>query len=310
MTKQQDYDAFNREFISPWFNMAADLWNTPSAARNTQHGQRPGTDNAPPGDKTFQTWQKGFNTLTSFMKLMGRPENQEALTNGITSLAEMLMHLSEDSVENTMEFQEHLLKTLSLIGQRTKPYTFDDTEQNIFESFRTLYEQEFQKYLYIPQFGLPRFHQENLAKLVDKFNIFNFNLSELIYLFSVPLDKTHQVMQDRMNEMLDRGTFFDDTAQAYDEWVKTLEGHYMILLKSRKYTQTLKNTIDAMAEYRKARDEVMGQILKLLPIPTNREMDDVYKELYAVKRQLKSLSKEMARLRKNGLPSAAPPFGR
>jgi hypothetical protein len=299
MTKQQDHDAFNRDFISPWLNMAANFWNNPSAAQDTQHGQAPGTENAPPGDKNFQTWQKNFNMLASLMKLMGQPENQEALTEGMTSLAEMLMHLSEDSVENTMEFQEQLLKTLSLIGQRTKPYTFDDTEQNIFESFRTLYEQEFQKYLYIPQFGLPRFHQENLAKLADKFNVFNFNLSELLYLFSVPMDKTNQAMQDQMNEMLDKGTFFDATTQVYDEWVKTLEGHYMILLKSGKYTQTLKKTIDAMAEYRQARDEVVGQLLKVLPIPTNREMDEVYKELYTLKRQLKALSKEMSQLKKS-----------
>lgn len=299
MTKQQDYDAFNRDFIFPWLNMTADFWNNPSAKRDSKHGQAPGTDKPPPGGKPFQSWQKGFSTLASFMKLMGRPENQEAFSDGMTSLGEMLMHLSEDSVENTMEFQEQLLKTLLLIGQRTKPYTFDDTEQNIFESFRTLYEQEFQKYLYIPQFGLPRFHQESLAKLVDKFNIFNFNLSEMIYLFSVPLDKTSQVMQDKMDEMLDRGVFFDDTTQAYDEWVKTLEGHYMILLKSEKYTRALKKTIDAMAEYRQARDDVMGQILKQLPIPTNREMDDVYKELYTLKRQLKALSKEISQLKKN-----------
>ncbi|ACN17265.1 PhaE [Desulforapulum autotrophicum HRM2] len=298
MTKQQDDDAFNKDFISPWLNLAADFWKNPSAKRDPQHGQAPGTDDAPPGDKTFQAWQKGFNILASFMKLMGQPENQEALSDGMTSLGEMLMHLSGDSVENTMEFQEQLLKTLLLIGQRTKPYAFDDTEQNIFESFRTLYEQEFQKYLYIPQFGLPRFHQENLAKLADKFNVFNFNLSELLYLFSVPMDKTNQVMQDKMDAMLDKGIFFNDTTQAYDEWVKTLEGHYMILLKSGKYTQTLKNTIDAMAEYRQARDEVMGQILKQLPIPTNREMDDVYKELYTLKRQIKALSKEISQLKK------------
>lgn len=298
MSKHQDHENPEGDFISPWLKMAANLWNVPTG--ENRQGQDPENGDLPPGDKSFQEWQNSLKNLTSFVKLMGKPENQKAFSNGLGTLLEMMMNLSGNSIENTIEFQEQFLKTLAMIGQRSKPYSFDDTEQNPFESFRTLYEQEFQKYLKIPQFGLPRFHQENVARLMDKFNIFNFNLSELAYLFSVPMERANRMMQEKMEGMLDKGDFFDDPSKAYDEWVKILEGHYMVLLKSNRYTLTLKNTINAMAEYRKARDEVMCQVLKALPIPTNREMDDVYKELYTVKRQLRKLSKEIAVLKEKG----------
>lgn len=303
MTKQQNRTNVHQDLVSSWMNMATTFWD------NAAKVQDPG--GVPPGNhgnedsqetkhnkahKNFETWQTTCKNLTSFLKLMTRPENQESVTKGMGSLYEMLLQMSGDSVEHTMEFQEQFLNTLTAIGQRTKAYNFEEIDQNMFESFRTLYEQEFQKYLQIPQLGLPRFYQERIATLVDKFNLFHFHLSELGYLFSVPIEKTNRVMQEKMEGMIDKGDFFDDTSKGYDEWVKILEGHYMVLLKSEKYTTVLKKTIDSMADYRNARDEVLCHVLKLLPIPTNREMDEVYKELHTVKKQLKALSKEIAQL--------------
>ena len=303
MTKQKTSTNLHGDLVSSWMNMATNFWDNaakvqdpdvvPPGNRDNGESQETKTDNA---FKKFETWQTTCKNLTSFMKLMARPENQESTTKGMGSLHEMLLQMSGDSVENTVEFQEQFLKTLTAIGQRTKAYDFEEIDHNMFESIRTLYEQEFQKYLHIPQFGLPRFYQEKIGNLLDKFNLFHLHLSELGYLFSVPIEKTNRVMQDEMEGMIDKGEFFDDANKGYDKWVKVLEGHYMVLLKSPKYTTVLKKTIDSMAEYRNARDEVLCQVLKLLPIPTNREMDEVYKELHTVKKQLKNLSKEIAKL--------------
>ncbi|MBI9089494.1 MAG: hypothetical protein JEZ12_09760 [Desulfobacterium sp.] len=303
MTKQQTRTNVHEDLVSSWMNMATSFWDNAAKVQDLG-GVPPGNPGSKESQgtknnnayKKFETWQTTCNNLTSFLKLMTRPENQESATKGMGSLYEMLLQMSGDSAEHTMEFQEQFLNTLTAIGQRTKAYDFEEIDQNMFESFRTLYEQEFQKYLHIPQLGLPRFYQERIATLMDKFNLFHLHLSELGYLFSVPIEKANRVMQDKMEGMLDKGDFFDDTSKGYDEWMKVLEGHYMVLLKSEKYTTVLKKTIGSMADYRNARDEVLCHVLKLLPIPTNREMDEVYKELHTMKKQLKALSKEIAQL--------------
>ena len=303
MTKQHPHTNLHEDLVSSWMNMATSFWDNAAKVQEQEsvppksHGSedtRETKNNT--AYKNFETWQTTCNNLTSFLKLMTRPENQGSLTKGMGSLYEMLLQMSGDSVEHTTEFHEHFLKTMTAIGQRTKAYDFEDIDHNMFESFRTLYEQEFQKYLHIPQLGLPRFYMERIATLMDKFNLFHFHLSELGYLFSVPIEKTNKMMQDKMEGMLNEGDFFDDTSKGYDEWVKILEGHYMVLLKSEKYTTVLKKTIDSMSDYRNARDELLCKVLKLLPIPTNREMDEVYKELYTVKKQLKELSKQITQL--------------
>ncbi len=51
--------------------------------------------------------------------------------------------------------------------------------------------------------------------------------------------------------------------------------------------------MDSLAEYRKSKTEVLYLFLKELPIPTNKEMDDVYKELYMMKKQIKEISGQL-----------------
>ena len=41
------------------------------------------------------------------------------------------------------------------------------------------------------------------------------------------------------------------------------------------------------------RDEMMYDILKNVPIPTNRDMDDLYKEFYELKKKVRELSRKL-----------------
>ena len=246
--------------------------------------------------RTYNTWKTVFKNLNAFMQRMTSPDNQVAISESIMTFFEFLTQITGDSSENLLEFQSQLLSSISKIGEHTKAYNFDDIDQHIFESFRKLYENEFKKYLYAPKLGLPRFHIERISVLIDKFNIHYSFLNELIYLFFAPLEKTNLIMQARMDEMMQQKNFVEDSGALYNEWIKMLEGHYMTLLQSDEYMKTLKNTIDSLADYRKSKEDVICLFLKELPIPTNREMDDVYKELYMVKKQLKDLTNQMSRM--------------
>ena len=67
----------------------------------------------------------------------------------------------------------------------------------------------------------------------------------------------------------------------------------MKLLQSPDYTRVMDKTIAALVDYRNARDEMMYDMLKNLPIPTNREMDELYKEFYELKKKVRKLSKKV-----------------
>lgn len=243
--------------------------------------------------RTYKTWKTGLKNLTTFIEMITRQDNREAVSEAMVTFFEFLTQITGDSSENILEFQSQLLDSISRIGEHTRAYNFDDIDQHIFESFRKLYNTEFKKYLYIPKLGLPRFHIERISVLIDKYNIYYSYLNELIYLFFVPLEKTNRIMQSKIDEMMTQKDFAADSGRLYNEWIKMLEGHYMKLLQSGEYTGTLKNTINALADYRKSKNEVVCLFLKNLPIPTNREMDDIYKELYMMKKQIKELAHQL-----------------
>jgi uncharacterized protein YukE len=79
----------------------------------------------------------------------------------------------------------------------------------------------------------------------------------------------------------------------YTKWIKTLEGQYMELFRSPEWHQSLNRLIDGAASFRASRNEILTDFIQFLPIPTNKDMDDVYKELYHLKKTIKQMAKKL-----------------
>ncbi|RJP87099.1 MAG: hypothetical protein C4518_12725 [Desulfobacteraceae bacterium] len=283
-----------------WLELTTGFWEEFSRILNETRTEPDTTapcssEESPLKDKhrTYQAWKTGLKSLNSFIQMVSRHDNQESVSGSMVTFFELFTQIIGDSSENLLEFQSQLLNSISKIGEHTKAYNFDDMDQRIFESFRHLYENEFKKYLYIPKLGLSRFHLERISLLIDKFNIYHSHLNELIYLFFIPLEKTNRIMQAKIDELMKQKDFIEDSGALYNEWIKMLEGHYMHLLQSAEYIRILNNTIDSLTDYRNSKNEVLCLLLKELPIPTNNEMDDVYKELYMMKKEIKRLTTQL-----------------
>jgi polyhydroxyalkanoate synthesis regulator phasin len=68
----------------------------------------------------------------------------------------------------------------------------------------------------------------------------------------------------------------------------------MTLFQSSDYVQTLGRTLDSLNGFLSARQEVLEDMLKLLPVPTHRDMDEINREIYLLKRRLRTLEKKLA----------------
>jgi len=240
-----------------------------------------------------QTWDRGTKIAGALAAMLSEPENLDAMFKATDTVPEFIMKISRQVWEGCFEAQKNWTERAVRIGKHEKAYCFDDLDQETFQTLREIYEKEFQRYFYIPQIGLTRFYQERANKAVDKYNLFQTSLSEFIYMFYVPMEKSMAVMQEKIKDMLEKGEISDNYKEYYSMWIKILEGHYMKLLQSPEYTQVMAKTIQSLVEYRSARDEMMYDILKNLPIPTNRDMDELYKEFYELKKKVRELSRKM-----------------
>lgn len=216
----------------------------------------------------------------------------ESLFKGAGTMPEILMRMAHTTMDGFLQMQHKWVERLGSLGKTSEAYRFEDLDANLFRAWKDIYEKEFQRYLQLPQLGLTRFYQEKFNRMLDKHALFQSTLAEFFRLLYLPMSRSITVLQEEVQALADRGEMPEDSKTLYRMWVKILEGHYMKLFQSQEYVETLGKTLDTMAEFSSAKNEVLEDFLSAFPIPTQSEIDTLYQELHRLKRRVRELEKE------------------
>jgi class III poly(R)-hydroxyalkanoic acid synthase PhaE subunit len=207
-------------------------------------------------------------------------------------LPEIFLKIAQSGLNSFVHLQRQWLQRAGKVQESTKSYTFENIDEDAVKVWTQLYETELRKFFNIPQLGLTRFYQEKMIRSVDQFNIFQNTVAEFLRLLSLPMEKSFQVMQEKLTVLADKGNLPEDSKAYYQMWIKILEGHYMTLFQSSEYTKILHKTLHSMSEFSQAKKDLLQDtLLYTLPIPTQKEMDELYKEIYLLKKRIKELEK-------------------
>ncbi len=164
---------------------------------------------------------------------------------------------------------------------------------------KTFYEgqaEDFRKILNVPQLGLNRYYQERFNKAVEKASDYQSALTEFLQLLMIPVEKSYYAVQEEIAKLEKEGkAAIKDSRALYQLWIQKLEDHYMALLRSDDYMNTLRETLNCLHDYRAARAEFFMDLLQNLPIPTNKDMDELYKDLHILKKRIKELERKVKR---------------
>jgi class III poly(R)-hydroxyalkanoic acid synthase PhaE subunit len=188
------------------------------------------------------------------------------------------------------------LKGIGKLGEEAKAYSFEGLEADTFKGWAEFYEKEIQPFLKAPPLGLTRFNQERANEAIDKFNQFQVAMAEFLHLLGLPMEKSLRVVQEKIEEQAKEGKLSENFKDYYNMWIKILEGYYMTLFKSPEYIRVLGRTVNVTEEYKAAREKVLADMLQFLPVVTNRDMDELYKEFYELKKKVKELAKKFEKL--------------
>jgi class III poly(R)-hydroxyalkanoic acid synthase PhaE subunit len=240
--------------------MAADFWG---AVGNISPAPDPAVP--PPSGRTEEVWTASRKLWNASTKAMSEPGFADMLQRGLQTVPDISMRLAQKSFEGFLEFQ--------------KRWAAD------------IYKKEFQQFLEIPQVGLTRFYQERCSQALDKFNLFQAAMAEFVNLISVPIDKSYRLMLEKLAELTHKGQLPEEPKHYYQMWIKMLEGHYMNLFQSPQYTETMARTIEALNQFLSTRNRALEDAFKLFPICTHRDMDDISREVYQLKRRIRALEK-------------------
>ena len=281
-------------FISLWIQSASDFWGTMLKNWSTAARSDPadsGSDRTG-GGRSRESLEAVLKTWQTLSSVASDPAAMEAVSKLTNAMPDILQKMAMAGWQGVFHFQQQWLEKAGRIGKSTPAYTFDNLDQETVKTWTQVYENEFRQFFAIPQLGLTRFYQERLNRALDRFNRFQNALGEFLQMFYLPMEKSFKALQDEMTGLMEAGKLTDDYNTAYRLWIKILEGHYMTLFKSPEYIAVMSNTLHALEDYLQARDAIIQDILKVMAVPTQKDMDDLYKEIYQLKKKIRKLEKQ------------------
>ncbi|UCF92844.1 MAG: hypothetical protein JSW39_01420 [Desulfobacterales bacterium] len=295
MNNNQKLERGAEDIFGNWMQASMDFWNSMTGRHGGMFDPAGALAQAAQSssDQAEKMWRSGNKMFQLWFSILGEPENLSSFAKGAEVLPGFMTQTVQQMWESFVEVHKQLLSRSTPLGQKAPASDFTQPDLNIFRTWKQIYQKEFQKFLNVPQLGLTRVYQERMQRFVDEANLFGTALAEFVRLFYVPIEKSLDIMQTKVEEMIEAGEFPEDPKELYLQWIKVLEGHYTTLLKSPQYTQVLNNMLQNLVKFRNARNELIYDALGNIPIPTNRDMDELYQEIYQLKKKVRELSRKL-----------------
>ena len=295
MNENEQNKSSPETLFADWMKISTAFWESVAStwpAFNKTGGAAPDAKREDKTSRFQKSWESTQKTWKTWSQIITEPETMKTLFEGTGILPEIFIKIAQTGMNSFVHLQQQWLQRAGKVQESTKSYTFENLDEDAVKMWTKLYETELSKIFNIPQLGLTRFYQEKMIRSVDKFNIFQSNLTEFLRLLSLPMEKSFQVLQEKLADLADDGNLPEDSKVYYHMWIKILEGHYMTLFQSSEYTNIMNKTLHSMSEFSEAKKELLQDtLLYTLPVPTQKEMDELYKEIYLLKKRIKELEK-------------------
>ncbi|SDT86648.1 poly(R)-hydroxyalkanoic acid synthase subunit PhaE [Desulfobacula phenolica] len=262
------------------------IWSACQTAR--QSGQQ---DEKKSGNYTMDNINIALKNWHTIVLAMATPESMASFFKGCSTVPDMLTKFNQSVLGSLAEFQKKMSQSANRFGESVDAYRFEKIDENVFHVWTELYEKEFQKFFYIPPLGLTREYQERINHMMDKFNLFQANQAEFMRLLCLPFQRSMGVMQEKIAALAKIGELPADSNEYYQMWIKILEGHFMTLFQTPEYIKALTKTISSLTNFSEAKNAVIEDMIKGLPIAHQSEIDDLSREVYELKRRIRRLEK-------------------
>jgi len=283
-----------KSLLELWLKTSTDFWTSVQGFdENDSTAKQSDSGEARETNKPEEALQSAMRAVQAFAASMAAPELAESWAKGINALPELLVKVSQPFCTGFFLAQQEWMKKADRVGQCASAYGLNDFSGNSFKVLTQIYEREFRQFFNMPPVGLTRGYQEDINAAVDRFNLFQASMGEFLSLLYLPVAESLRMMQDRLAEMTDSGKLPGDSREYYRMWIQILENHYAVLFKSPEYLETLGRTLNSVNDFIIARSRILQDALKLFPVPTQQEMDELYKEIYLIKKKIKTLEKRI-----------------
>ena len=275
-----------------WINMLTEFWspliNTVGAGLQSLQPTKP----AEPKGRLDEGLQSTVKLWQMMVKTMASPSAIDTFQSATQTTPDILLGLTQTCMRSFTAFQSQIVDWMAKTGQSATLHDIQDFDKDLLHRWTDMYQKEFSQYFNIPQLGLGRFYQEKAMQAVDKSNLFQAAVAEFIHILYLPIEKSFKILQQKISDMTDEGELDENPKVYYKLWIQVLEGCYMELFKQPEFPDALRRTLEAMNAFFSARQEVINDLLKSLAVPTQDDLDELYKEIHLLKRRMRNNGKK------------------
>jgi hypothetical protein len=233
-------------------------------------------------------WLKNYNELFSrFFTFSGvEPLKRVGVSMDLPKMyADILVKFIAPWMEATQGLPEKSMEAL-----RKGPEGYAD----IYRSWLPAYEQTLGKFLKTPPMGMTRQSIERLQglteTLIEHTNVMADFSAALYRVGSASMQK----VATNLGEMYTQGKPPKTYREFYTLWLTTNEDDLYQLFRTPEFVRLLGHVTDVTMRLQQRYNGVMEDFLKVLPIPTRSEMNDLYKTIYLMNKEVKSSPRQLA----------------
>lgn len=278
--------------LGAWIQSSADFWEKMLQGwlktGLAESGPVQDDDSRSRAQESFETVMKTWQTLSS---VANDPGAMEAASNLGRAMPAILTQMVQAGWQGFFSLQQQWLERSGRIQDTTQTHSFQNLDREVMKVWSEIYEKEFRRFFYVPQLGLSRVYQEKANRAMDKLNRFQNALGEFLQLFFLPMEQSFKALQEQIADLAEKGGLPEDSNVYYRMWIKILEGRYMTLFKSREYLEVMGRTLETLEDFVATRDSLMQDMLKWLSVPTQKDLDELYREIYLLKKKIRRLEK-------------------
>jgi polyhydroxyalkanoate synthase subunit PhaE len=261
--------------IQTWMKQATEVWEQSVKQMAGYNEPAAATAGAPP-------------KLKAVPKSSDRSGGSDAAQGPEKTWQELAGQMARDAFSGYFAMQKEFFAKSGNMQTFFDQKFFDSTPNKMYSDTLEGFEKEFKKYLQMPALGITRSYQEKINQALTKYEDFKKSLTRFMNYLSRPFETSWADLQKMTAELSQTDK---DPKALYRLWIKRLEAEYMSLYKTPHYIEAMTGALSAYEDFAAARKAVFEDLLRPFPVPTHTEMDELYKEIYQLKKRLKELEK-------------------
>jgi hypothetical protein len=129
------------------------------------------------------------------------------------------------------------------------------------------------------------------AEIADRTMVYNIKNAQMQYLMYAQGTKVMDALAQNVINKLEQGEEIKSIMSLYQEWMNISDKNYVALFESDEYSQLMAETSALQLVLRKNMEGQMEKALGHIPVATRTEMDELYKTIYELKKEVRQLSR-------------------